>query len=252
MNERTISILRAEADNAAANVVEAMNDHLSDDEIKDQKKVCKTKVDLLNAAIEKAYYMQMAAEYGKNAVYEMIKADECLIPGVIKYQFKKNDSGVYVARAVEDEIKIDLTVVQSTIGKDFFHGTKWFDRVSKLARLIAVQVNKAQDGDPNFKYVIDEAAEAFELGEDANPTSKSSMTKAFQHVVDEIVFVGEEGGLNEIKFESRHWNHLREGITRNGKKSNETYVVSPANTLQMVVDCIHVIITGKKYVVKAG
>lgn len=252
MSERAIAILRAEADNAATNVAEALNEGRTDAEVKDLKKTCKTKVDMYNSAIEKNYYREMAAKHGANAIYEMIKVEESLIPGVIKFQYKKNDSGAYEARPVDDEIKINLTVVQSTIGKEFFHGDQWFSRVSKLARLIAVQVNKAQEGDPNFKYIIDEAVEAFELGEDANPTSKTSMTRAFQRVVDDIVFVPDKDGLNAIKFESRHWNHLREGITRNGKKNNETYVESPANTLLMVVDCINVIINQKQYVVKAG
>lgn len=251
MSERTIAILLAEANNAAADVAKAMNDGLSDTEIRDLKKVCKTKTDLHNTAVAKAYYKNMAATHGANAVYEMIKVEESLIPGVIKFKYQKNDSGVYTAKAVEDAIKIDLTAVQAVIGKEFFHGDKWFDRVSKLARLIAVQVNKAQDGDPKFKYVIDEAVEAFELGEDANPTSKTSMTKAFQHVVDDIVWVG-DGAENELKFESKHWNHLREGMTWNGSKNNETNVVSPANTLSMVVDCINVIINKKQYVIKAG
>lgn len=251
MSERTIAILLAEANNAASDVAKAMNDGLSDAEIKALKKVCKTKTDLHNTAVANAYYKNMAATHGANALYEMIKVEESLIPGVIKFKYKKNESGVYAAETVDDTIKIDLTAVQAVIGKEFFHGDKWFDRVSKLARLIAVQVNKAQDGDPNFKYIIDEAVEAFELGEDANPTSKTSMTKAFQRVVDDILWVG-NGAENELKFESRHWNHLREGMTSNGAKNNETYVASPANTLSMVVDCINVIINKKQYVIKAG
>lgn len=251
MSERTIAILLAEANNAAADVAKAMNDGLSEDEIKALKKVCKTKTTVYNEAIAKAYYSDMAAKHGANAVYEMIRAEESLIPGVIKFQYKKNDSGVYVAKTVDDAIKIDLTAIQAVIGKEFFHGDKWFERVSKLARLIAVQVNKDQEGDPNFKYIIDEAVEAFELGEDADPTSKTSMTKAFQRVVDDIVWVG-DGDLNELKFESKHWNHIRDGITRNGPKSFQTIVESPANTLLLVVDAIQCIINKKQYVIIAG
>lgn len=251
MSERAFAILRAEADNAAANVATAMNDHRTEAEIKDLKKVCKTKTDMHNAAVEKKYYQDMAAKHGQNAIYEMIKVDEALIPGMIKYQYKRNSSGMFEARPVNDDIKVNLTVVQSTIGKEFFHGDKWFDKVSTLARLIAVQVNKDLEGSPNYKYIIDEAVEAFKLGEDADPQSKSSMTKAFQSVVDDIVFVPDDNGLNSLKFESRHWNKLREGMTRDGKLSTETYVATPAGTLEMVVDCIHVIITKKQYVLKS-
>ena len=250
-NENTIAILRAEADNAAAEVVKAMNEHRSKKEIDKLKKTCTEKKDAYNNAIAKRYYMDCAAKYGKNAVLEMIRVEESAIPDVIKYTYKVDDNDVASYEVKDDLIKIDLTEVQATIGKEYFHATDWFARLSTLARLISVQVNKDIAGSEVYKYVIDKAAEEFQLGEDANPTSKNSMTKCFQKVVDGIVWVGDDD-KNAIKFESNNWCFIRESMTRKGKRNNEMLVNSPANTLIDVVDEINKILNKRQNVLKTA
>lgn len=245
--ERTLAILRAEADNAAAAVVKGLNDRIEDKELKLLKKALAVKTDNLNAAVAKAYYQRMAAECGKNAVLEMIKAKDAAVPGVIKYQVKAGEDGIFVATPKEAKMQISLTTIRDTIGKEYFHADDWFQRTSNLARLIAVQVNKNLEGTPEYKYIIDEAAEKFELGEGADPTSKTSMVKAFQKVIDGIVFVG-ENDKNDIKFTSKDWNFLRESFTFKGREINEVGTMSPLEVIGIVVNVIHCILNGKKYV----
>ena len=247
MSEKTLKVMYTDATNAAVAVVNAMNEGKTPKEIKELKKACTAAVDLYNKNLADEYYRQLANDNGMDAVKIAIEYEENRVPKAIGFQFKTNDDGFTILKETEPVVKIDLARMQTVIGKEYFHDDEWFKRVNTLARLIAITLNKELEGSDAFQYAIDEAAQAFDLGADADPKSASSMTKAFQKVVDGILWIGDEkdkkgNPVNGVKFTSRNWAYIREGLTRLGKKNGEIVFVSPYKCLEIVTNSINTIL----------
>lgn len=247
MSEKTLNTMYGEAVAAAADVVAAMNEHKNQKEIKELKKTCTTKTNLYNSHLADEYYRSLAAEYGTDAVKVAIEHTENSVPKAIGFQFKTTDDGLSFVNQTEPIVKIDLARMDEVIGKEYFHDDEWFKRVNALALLMAKALNKELGGNDSFQYAIDEAAREFDISAEADPTSASSMTKAFQRVVDGILWVGNStdkkgNPVNNIKFTSAHWAYIRECMSRKGAKNGEVIYSSPAGCLDLVTNTINMIL----------
>lgn len=253
----TMKTLHDEAIERANEVVTAMNAHETQAKIKELKKACKAAVDTYNDKVAEAYYASLAEEHGPDAVKVALEAEETAVPGVIGISFKFTESDVAFFNETNPVIKLSLVKMEKTIGKEYFHNPAWFSRINVLARLMAVALNKELDGLATFNYVIDEAAKEFELDESANPTSNASMVKAFQKVIDDIIWIGDKtdakgNPVNGIKFDGRRWAYIRECMSKQGSKIGEVLYGSPAKCAELVCDAINMILTNKGNVLKCN
>lgn len=247
--EKSLSVMYAEVTVAADNVVAAINNGSTQKEIKALKKVLKSAVDVYNENLAKEYYRTLAAEHGKDAVKVALTRDEISVPNAIGVSIKVNDDDNTASYTVTKPIiRINLIDMQDAIGKEYFHNPTWFSRISALANLMAVALNKGLGDNPAFKYVVDEAAAEFKFDESANPTSKASMVKAFQAVIDDILWVGEivnKKGVpvNDLKFEGRDWTFIEQCMTKEGTSTDDVVIGTPAKCTMLIAKCIHNIMT---------
>lgn len=247
-----MKVLHDDAISKANEVVKAMNDRVPQTKIRELKKAAKSAVDKYNGAITKEYYKGLAEKHGKDAVRVALEADGTLIPGVIGISFKETKEGVAYMSEGPAKIKINLVEMASkdNIGMDYFHSPEWFFRLQILARMMALALNNDLGGSPAFKYIVDDACEAFQLGEDADTTSKKSMTKAFQKVIDDILFVGDSkdkagNPVNDLKFTTKNWAYIRECMTRQGAEIGNVVIGSPMKAAELVADCIHLLLKNR-------
>ena len=254
---KALKVMYDEAFTAAVAVVNAMNDHRPEKEVKALKKACKMKCDTYNANLAKAYYRKLAKEYGHDAVKNALIAEETAVPEVIKFSFKRADDDTAHYEQVTPKIKVSLADMMDTIGKEYFHNPEWFDRASSLARLMAVALNKDLQGSAAFQYVIAESSKAFKFNESVEPTSNTSMVKAFQMVIDEILWIGDAVNkkgvpVNGLKFENRHWTYIQNCMSRQGSIIGEVDYGSPSLCIELVADCIHMMLTNKGFNLKVS
>lgn len=253
----TLKTLYDEAIERANEVVVAMNAHEPQSKIKELKKASKAAVDTYNEKIAEVYYARLAADHGPDAVKVALEANETAVPDVIGISFKVTESDVALMTVTNPIIKLNLIKMEKTIGREFFHNPAWFSRINVLARLMAVALNKELGGSATFQYVVDEAAKEFELDESANPTSNASMVKAFQKVIDDILWVGDKtdskgNPVNGIKFDGRNWAYIRECMSRQGSKVGEVLYGSPSKCCELVCDSINMILTNKGNTLKCN
>ena len=256
--EKSLSVMLNDVNVAAQNVVNAMNDGKTQKVIKDLKKAMKSSVDTYNDALAREYYRTLAAEHGHDAVKTALLREEIAIPDAIKVSIKVDDeSNVASYELSKPIVRINLLAMQNEIGKEFFHNPTWFSRINALALLMANALNNDLGGDDSFQYAIDKAAEEFDLPKTAKPDSKSSMVKAFQSVIDDILWIGESvdskgNPVNDLKFTTHDWKYIDTCMTREGKSTKDVIVSSPAKCTELVCKCIHNLLTGEKYVVVNG
>lgn len=245
-----MKILYDEVISRANEVVKAMNERESQSKIKSLRKVVKGAIDDYNNAIAEDYYKTLAADFGHDAVRHALEAEGVLIPGTISVSFKETKDGVAYMAPGTAHIKVNLVRMEQVIGKEYFHDEGWFYRLSVLARMIAVSLNNDLDGSVTFVYPVDKACEAFDIGADASPTSKSSMVKAFQRVIDDVVFIGDNvdkngNPVNALKFTTKNWAYVRECMTRKGAEVGEVAIASPTMVSDLIGDCIHLMLKNK-------
>lgn len=253
----TLKTLYDEAIKRANEVVVAMNSHESQSKIKELKKASKAAVGTYNEKIAEAYYKRLASEHGAEAIKVALEANETAIPDVIGISFKDTESDMAHMEVTKPIIKLNLIKMESAIGREYFHTPTWFSRINVLARLMAVALNKELGGSATFQYIVDEAAKEFELDESANPTSNSSMVKAFQKVIDDILWIGDKtdakgNPVNGIKFDGRNWAYIRECMSKQGGKIGEVLYGSPAKCCELVCDSINMILTNKGNTLKCN
>ena len=247
MSEKTLEVLRAEAERAAMDVVIGMNDHVKQKTLKDLKATAQAKVTAYNDAVADEYYRNLSAQHGLDAVKMAIQAEDAKVPGVIGFSYKMDDDGVaHLEQKKNLVIRIRLTRMQEVLGKEYFHSDDWFTRINALSYLIAASINK-DIGGKTLDYAVSEAAKTIELGADCDPTSKTSMVKAFQKVIDGIVFVGDATNkkgepVNALKFTSENWCALRECLTHATKTYGEVAMVTPARCSDFVTGEIHLLL----------
>ena len=247
---KTLNVMRDEVYACASEVVKAMNDHRPQKEIKELKKACTAAVNQYNDHVAQDYYRKLASNHGQDAVKVALEAKETAVPDVMGISFKLSDDEVARYEQTTPVIKLNLAKMQNTIGKEYFHEPDWFSRVSVLARLMAFALNEELGGGSAFQYAIDEAAKEFKLSENADPTSATSMVKAFQKVIDGILWVGDAvdkkgNPVNGIKFEKKHWAYITQCMSRQGSSIGEVLYGSPAKTTELVADSINMILTNK-------
>ena len=254
--EKTLKTMYNEVIANANAVVVAMNEHKPQKEVKALKKVCKESVDLYNDRLAKAYYIRLSTEHGHDAVKVALEAEETAIPDAIGISFKVTDDDVALFSENKPVVKMNLVKMQQAIGPEYFHSKDWFARVNVLARLMAVALNEELGGSATFQYILDESAKEFKLSADADPKSVKSMVKAFQQVIDDVLWIDtlDKSGnhVNGIKFTSKQWAYIRDCMSKQGGKIGEVLYGSPAKCTELVADCIHLILTNKGCTLKVG
>lgn len=253
----TLKTLYDEAIERANEVVTAMNAHEPQSKIKELKKASKAAVDTYNEKVAEAYYAELAEKHGQDAIKVALEAEETAVPNVIGISFKVTESDVAFFSETKPTIKLNLIKMEKTIGREHFHNPAWFSRINVLARLMAVALNKELGGSATFQYIVDDAAKEFDLGETADPTSNASMVKAFQKVIDDILWVGDKtdkkgNPVNDAKFTSKHWAYIRECMSRQGGKIGEVLYGSPLKCCELVCDSINMILTNKGNTLKCN
>lgn len=257
--KESLKTYRETVDARAAEVVKAMIDEKPEKVLKPLKKAVNAAVEAYNTKVAEEYYKDLAEKHGKDAVRMAITGEGLggpFVPDVIKLQFKETDAGLVLVNETHPNIKISLPTMQTILGLEYFHDKDWFKRLNLLARLIAVTLNKKLHGSPAYAYTIDEAAKTFELDTFADPTNDESMAKAFQNVVDGVLWIGEETdesgkAVNGIKFEAEDWQYIRDSMTSNGGVC-VINVASPATVSGYLADAIWRIINNGGYVLKGG
>ena len=247
---KSLNTMKDEVYARASEVVKAMNDHRPQKEVKELKKACTTAVNTYNDHVAQEYYRKLVRDHGQDAVRAALEAKETAVPGVIGITFKVSDDDVARYEQTSPVIKISLAKMQNTIGREYFHEPDWFARINVLARLMAFALNEELGGGAAFQYAIDEAAKEFKLSEAADPTSATSMVKAFQRVIDGILWIGEATDkkgtpVNGVKFEKRHWAYITQCMSKQGSSIGEVLYGSPAKTTELVADSINMILTNK-------
>lgn len=238
--------LYTEACNRAGEVISAMNNKETQNKIKALRKTAQEALSEYNNAVEVEYYRNQAALHGADTLQELLR--ELYIPGLKKFDYKVRDNGEAYLAEGERKATCNLLKIQQTIGVDHFHSPDWYKRLSVLARLIAYSLNKELGDSAAFKYMVDEACATFDVPEDADPMSKTRMTKAFQAVIDDILFIGDKvdkkgNPVNGLLFTGKNWTSFRENMTYKGKKPGETVIMSPMRCADEVAEQIHLLIT---------
>lgn len=206
-----------EAQVAANNVAQAINEGKSQNDIKALKKIATESIDRYNDEAAKKAYREWAD--GGEAVKTALTT--LYIPHAKKVSYPSDkDTGKVKAKIADGKVKINLPAMEVTIGANHFHDYDWFVKVEALGLLIANALNKDLGSNEGFVYEVGEAAKTFKFAGNADITSKASMVKALQSVVDSIMFVpvkNKKGAdVNAIKMETAHWVTIRESITSNG------------------------------------
>lgn len=226
---------------------EAQNAGKSKTDVDALKKSASDAMALYNEQIAKEVYQKMASD--GDAVKTALTVR--FIEGTKKISYKADKATGHVSAVVSPaQAKIDLPMMQKTIGVEHFADPSWFSMIQKLAFIIANALNKSLSDSATFVYQIDDAAKAFEFAPDADPTSAKSVVKALQKCADAILFVpkADKSGntVNAIKMTSVHWTYIRECMTRQGKDVGEVAVGGTSKMSELVADAINLVILEKK------
>lgn len=243
-------ILMEEIKKKSDSVVEAVKTNKPQSEVKALRKAVNACVAKYNLLIEKEYYKFLAEKHGNDAVKVALAVAETQVPGVISIQFRESKDGKFGWSQGSAKMKVDLVEMSQTIGMEYFHSADWFNRIQILSRLIALALNKDLGDNPAFQYIIDDACENLSIGEQADPKSASTMVKAFQKVVDDILWVGESVNkkgepVNDLKFTTKHWAYVNTCMSRQGSNIGDVVIGSPMKTAELVVDCINMMLNKK-------
>lgn len=232
--------LYAAMEEASQNIADALNEGKAEKDVKPLKEKCKAATNDYNSANEEYYYCSLVEKHGADALKEGIRIYK--LPGAKKpSQREDKKTGRYMSQVKDDKkAVIDLLNFMDIIGIDQFANEDWFARTQKFAFIVANAINKALGEDPEFTYMVDDAAKAFDFAKDADPASNASGRKALQSCVDAIVFIPSEKDAekNALKAEKKHWAFVRETMSAHGKGKLEVTVRGTAGVAALIAEVV--------------
>lgn len=244
--EKALAVMLNDVHVASQEYCDVLNAETLDmEKEKAMKKLIADKTALYNTSVARAYYRTLAAEHGADAVKVALTADEIAVPGTIKIKIKRDKATQFATYEDADFLfRVDLIDMLDTIGGEYFHNPAWYTRLEAVANLVANAINKELGKNPKFQYAISDAAKQFNLSDAANPASIKSMTKVFQALVDDILWIGSSVNkagepVNGLKFEDYDWGYINRCMTTEGKSTDDVDVKSPVGLTQLVAKCIH-------------
>jgi len=209
-----------------------------------------------NAALQE-YNLELAAEtfrrWDKEGEPVKTAIRERYVPHAQKCSFKTNDDDVMTVVFSDTDYKVNLPMLCKIVGIEKFASPNWFEKVERLAWLLAGSLNKELGDNPMFDYEISEATKAFNFPEEINPHSDEGTLAALQQVFDSILFIPDEKGDNIIQVKSKtldnnhvsakEWASIKNSMTYKGKRPGEVVIGNTGLMTELVADAMHVIST---------
>lgn len=245
---KMLHILKTRVENAVAAELDGRQRKLPKKQIDPLKAATKAAVDDHNKLVEKLYYRKLYADYKTDALYEALRSENCIIPGAIAAKFKENaDTGAISAEIVKDQTKrVDLSVFRAETAPECFHSEDWFDKADNLSKVMTNKSSKRLHNDPVYQDTLEESKQLF--GFEINPDDPESLVKAFQAVVDSIIWRGEDESHNEIIFGEEGLEYFERGFGSVDRKStNGVKVISPAKCQELICCRINVVLNALTY-----
>lgn len=228
---------------AANQVVLALNSHSPSKKVKGLKDVAKKELSEYNSEIARATYLTWRDE--GDPIRTAVR--EHYIKGCKKVSYKETDDGMFFVQFDDDTtVRANLVDMMNTIGNEFFSDPQWFVSCQKLAYLIAGTLNRKLSNVSSFKYIIDDAASAFEF-DGVDPCTSEGMEIALQTVFNNILMIPDEDGRNSISVvttvSGNAWYWLRDAMTKKGKKDGQIVICNIGSAVSQVLEAMHVVMT---------
>lgn len=182
-------------------------------------------------------------------------AEQYLIPGAKRIAFKADpDTDVMDYEIKDTEYPVNLPMMQKTLGAGVFNDAGWFNKASKLAVIVAENLNERCGGSSKFTYQVSSAARAFNFPADVNPLSDDGVVYALQIVMDSILFIDdpEHPGQNKIHVQlctdstgrpyAKEWTVIRERMTKDAGR-NKVAICNTGKFTDYILQAINGIIT---------
>lgn len=232
---------------AAIEWAKSKNEHKSETEQKAKKKVVDEKLKAFNIHATHEAYKRMA-ENG-DAVKTALTVR--YVTDIKKVSLKEDKkTGLYRPVVAPSSVRIDLPEMQAVIGVEHFANPDWFKKVDAICSLITHAVGDDIGCTVETKYTVDEASKIFGLAENADATSKRSMTECLQQCVDGILFIPTQNQagntVNTIKVTTKQWSTIRESMTCRGKTLGGVDIASPEIVCELIADIVCLAINDKE------
>lgn len=241
IRNEVLNRLRSNVDEKVTTYVLAYNGHQTKKKVLNElKKAAANAVDAYNDELAKATYKEwdVMGDAVKTALRERV-VRQCLS---VTYKVDE-DSDVMAASFNSVAIKVKLTVLAETIGKDKFASADWFTKVQRLAWIIAGALNRKLGENPHFCYEVDEATKQFRFPDDIDPHTEEGCITALQQVFDSILFIPDKDGKNVIGANEKAWTCIRESLTKQGSAIGSVAISGTGKMTELVADAMHTVIT---------
>lgn len=209
-----------------------------------------------NLALSKVRYKEWASE--GEPVKKAIAAR--LISGAKKITYKADDDDFMTAKIVDAEYPVNLPMMQAVIGAEAFNDPKWFDKVERLAKTLAIRINERITGNDSFQYEIGKSAGEFHFPEGVDPLSDEGVIYALNIIFDSILFIDDGNGKNRIcaeckvdgsgRYYASEWDTIRESMTRSDG-TNSIAICNTSKFTEYIMNAMHGIMTDGEFRVNA-
>ena len=232
VSTKALDVAKIAMEDAASEYAKGYNSHLKKSELKKLKSNAKDTLDAYNLELEK-YTYRIWTRDEENAVKTAIRTR--FIPNAKKCKFKTDDNDYMTVQfSTDDSYKVNLPMMQVTIGAEHFANVKWFNMLEKFAYLFATKLNKDITGSDEFTYQIEDASQVFKFEKGLNPLSDEGLITAVQKIIDAILFIKGEDGENIIKLVKKEdelgrayasaCKVITESMTKQGSKVGEVFI----------------------------
>lgn len=250
-----------------AKLISSYNDAINADVV-DMRMLNSIETDLKNASAEakkdKKSEVYGMLEMSDNPMLEACRVHHFDYPS---YAFEKSDGEIVgveasTKMATISPVEFANRLIKASESKNCRYervgvvkdGHCWEYRAEKLAYMLTYRTIKRLGGTPTeieaFKksYAIRDLAAREKMGE--TPTSTNQIVKLLQSIIDALVFVPNDKGLNAVKATSKDAEYLLSMFEKAGRGTGVVEVLKGSRIKDYIFTVCHMIVTGKAYEVK--
>lgn len=211
--------------------------------ISDCKSAVKEATDAYNQEIAKQQYLEWEKQGNpvEIAIRERIISNRCKA-----VSFPTTDAGKHVVDIYNKKILVDLIEMSQYIDIKHFHSPDWFKNITHLLYLIINAFCKDKDFESAFQFKIKRAAKAFNLSEEVDITSDTTILIALQQTVDGILFIPvnstSKKNMNRLKVTEASGIYLWNCMIIKGSRLGELSLTGTGRITEWITDIMHALL----------
>lgn len=237
-----LSRLYDEVINTTAAYAKAYNEHQKKAILKSKKDAAKYAISQYNTELAKETFKDWNSE--GNPVLTGIRSR--VINTALKCQYKTDEEDYMTPVIGPYDYQVSLYEMHAVLGSKIFNDPKWVNTMERIAWDVFDYIRKNNNNKTEYKTESEIEVQTGDV------TNIQSMIDRLQEVFDAILFVPDKDDpdKNRIRADISSWGTLREQMTkRSGVGKVE--VCNPHTFSILVLEAMHVILTGGEFLVEA-